>query len=150
MAEHIFGKSDRMDEQILFERADKPLNVKGAVNVQEIDHDQVCEEFASLLSVTKMDRHWKVLMMLRFSGLTIGNALEFAQIHGFLKGVRIHEAQVIENAALGRLKETLNGEGIKSVVEKYRENHGKEEKAITVAVPGNGHTDQQKDRLCQN
>ena len=137
MAEHIFGNNERLDKHLMDEKADKPLEVQGNVNAQEIDHDKVCEEFAILLNTTKMDRHWRVLMMLRFSGADIEVALLLAQKHGFLKGVRVFEAQLIETAALQKMKETLRGKGI----ENRSDN-------LTIAVPEQGTPN--KGEVCQN
>ena len=139
MSEHIFGKNERLDRKLLDEKSQEGLDVQGNINAVEIDHDKVCEEFAILLGTTKMDRHWKALMMLRFSGYPIDLALAMAQRHGFLVGVKVHEAQMIEASALHKLKETLQGKGI--------ENRAS---SINIAVPGNGHTDQPKDKICLN
>lgn len=134
MSEHQLGKNEQLDKEYLAQKAKEGLST-GSKTKLVADHDKLQEEMFALLAITKMDRHWKILMGLIFSGFHIEDALMMAQKNGFLVGVSIREAILIEAAAKGKLMDELGRKGAEHIVEEQVRNMGGGKPLISTASP---------------
>ena len=117
--DYKFGKHERLDAEVLKSKEGcMDLSSGGDVVKQEYTHEIVGQEMLALFNMTKMSTHERAIMACRFSGLPIWDALVECQRHGLCFGMKVWEAQAIENDIKNRMLRSLQKQGIVEVQEK--------------------------------